>query len=237
MAKLCKRMSEASKKIEKDRQYSLKEGITLFKETATAKFDETMEIHIRLGVDPRHADQQVRSTVVLPHGTGKTKRVLVLALGEKIKEAEEAGADFVGGEDLVAKISGGWLDFDAVLATPDMMKSVGRLGKLLGPRGLMPSAKTGSVTFEIADAVKEVMAGKVEFRVDKFAIVHNAIGKKSFTDAQLFDNAKTLVQAVLKARPSSVKGTYVKSIYIASSMGPGIRIDVAAAQKEISGAE
>lgn len=196
-----------------------------------------MEIHIRLGVDPRHADQQVRSTVVLPHGTGKTKRVLVLALGEKIKEAEEAGADFVGGEDLVAKISGGWLDFDAVLATPDMMKSVGRLGKLLGPRGLMPSAKTGSVTFEIADAVKEVKAGKVEFRVDKFAIVHNAIGKKSFTDAQLFDNAKTLVQAVLKARPSSVKGTYVKSIYIASSMGPGIRIDVAAAQKEISGAE
>lgn len=237
MAKLCKRLADAHKKIEEGRQYALTEGIALFKETATAKFDETMEIHIRLGVDPRHADQQVRSTVVLPHGTGKTKRVLVLAMGEKIREAEEAGADIVGGEDLVAKISGGWLDFDAVIATPDMMKSVGRLGKVLGPRGLMPSAKTGSVTFDIADAVKEVKAGKVEFRVDKSAIIHNAIGKKSFTDEQLFDNARTLLQAVLKARPASVKGSYVKSVSLASSMGPGIKIDVAAAQKEIAGIE
>ncbi|MFA7621662.1 MAG: 50S ribosomal protein L1 [Aminobacteriaceae bacterium] len=237
MTKLCKRLVEAHKKIEEGRQYALKEGIALFKETATAKFDETMEIHIRLGVDPRHADQQVRSTVVLPHGTGKTKKVLVLAMGEKIKEAEEAGADIAGGEDLVTRISGGWLDFDAVIATPDMMKSVGRLGKVLGPRGLMPSAKTGSVTFDIADAVKEVKAGKVEFRVDKSAIVHNAIGKKSFTDEQLFDNARTLLQAVLKARPASVKGSYVKSVSLASSMGPGIKIDVAAAQKEIAGIE
>jgi len=237
MAKLSKRLSAAHQKIEEGKLYTVKEAIALFKETATAKFDESMEIHIRLGVDPRHADQQVRSTVVLPHGTGKTKRVLVLAMGEKVKEAEEAGADFVGGEELVAKISGGWLDFDAVIATPDMMKSVGRLGKMLGPRGLMPSAKTGSVTFDIADAVKEVKAGRVEFRVDKFAIVHNAIGKKSFSDEQLFDNARTLLQAILKARSSSVKGSYVKSIALSSAMGPGIKIDVAAAQKEVAGAE
>lgn len=235
MAKLSKRLTAAHQKIEDGKQYTVKEAIALFKETATAKFDESMEVHIRLGVDPRHADQQVRSTVVLPHGTGKTKRVLVLAMGEKVKEAEEAGADFVGGEELVAKISGGWFDFDAVIATPDMMKSVGRLGKVLGPRGLMPSAKTGSVTFDIADAIKEIKAGRVEFRVDKFAIVHNAIGKKSFSEEQLFDNAKTLIQAVLKARPASVKGTYVKSLVFSSSMGPGIKIDVAAAQKEVAG--
>ncbi len=235
MAKLSKRLTTAHQKIEDGKQYTVKEAIALFKETATAKFDESMEVHIRLGVDPRHADQQVRSTVVLPHGTGKTKRVLVLAMGEKVKEAEEAGADFVGGEELVAKISGGWLDFDAVIATPDMMKSVGRLGKVLGPRGLMPSAKTGSVTFDIADAIKEIKAGRVEFRVDKFAIVHNAIGRKSFSNEQLFDNAKTLIQAVLKARPASVKGTYVKSLTFSSSMGPGIKIDVAAAQKEVAG--
>ncbi|MBL3539536.1 50S ribosomal protein L1 [Aminivibrio sp.] len=235
MAKISKRMKAAVEKIEKGKLYSIKEAIALFKETATAKFDESIEVHIRLGVDPRHADQQVRSTVVLPHGTGITKRVLVLAQGEKVKEAEEAGADFVGGEDLVAKISGGWLDFDAVIATPDMMKSVGRLGKLLGPRGLMPSAKTGTVTFELSDAVKEIKAGRVEFRVDKFGIVHNGAGKKSFTEEQLYDNVKTLFQAVLKARPASVKGTYVKSFSIASSMGPGIRIDPAAAQKEMGG--
>lgn len=235
MAKISKRMKTAAEKIEKGKLYSMKEAIALFKETATAKFDESIEVHIRLGVDPRHADQQVRSTVVLPHGTGITKRVLVLAQGEKVKEAEEAGADFVGGEDLVAKISGGWLEFDAVIATPDMMKSVGRLGKLLGPRGLMPSAKTGTVTFELGDAVKEIMAGRVEFRVDKFGIVHNGAGKKSFTEEQLYDNVKTIFQAVLKARPASVKGTYVKSFSIASSMGPGIKIDPAAAQKEMAG--
>jgi len=235
MAKISKRMKTAAEKIEKGKLYSMKEAIALFKETATAKFDESIEVHIRLGVDPRHADQQVRSTVVLPHGTGITKRVLVLAQGEKVKEAEVDGADFVCGEDLVAKISGGWLEFDAVIATPDMMKSVGRLGKLLGPRGLMPSAKTGTVTFELGDAVKEIKAGRVEFRVDKFGIVHNGAGKKSFTEAQLYDNVKTIFQAVLKARPASGKGTYVKCFSIASSMGPGIKIDPAAAQKEMAG--
>ena len=234
MAKLSKRLTAAHQKIEDGKQYTVKEAIALFKETATAKFDESMEVHIRLGVDPRHADQQVRSTVVLPHGTGKTKRVLVLAMGEKVKEAEEAGADFVGGDDIVTKISGGWLDFDAVIATPDMMKSVGRLGKLLGPRGLMPSAKTGTVTFDLADAIREIKAGRVEFRVDKFGIVHNGVGKKSFAPEQLYDNVKTLFQAVLRARPASVKGTYVKSFSLASTMGPGIKIDPSAAQKEIS---
>ncbi|MDD2453361.1 50S ribosomal protein L1 [Aminivibrio sp.] len=234
MAKVSKRMKAAVEKIEKGKLYGLKDAISLFKETATAKFDESIEVHIRLGVDPRHADQQVRSTVVLPHGTGITKRVLVLAMGEKVKEAEEAGADFVGGDDIVAKISGGWLDFDAVIATPDMMKSVGRLGKLLGPRGLMPSAKTGTVTFDLADAIREIKAGRVEFRVDKFGIVHNGVGKKSFAPEQLYDNVKTLFQAVLRARPASVKGTYVKSFSLASTMGPGIKIDPSAAQKEIS---
>ena len=234
MAKVSKRFKAASEKIEKGKLYGLKEAISLFKETATAKFDESIEVHIRLGVDPRHADQQVRSTVVLPHGTGITKRVLVLAMGEKVKEAEEAGADFVGGEDMVAKISGGWLDFDAVIATPDMMKSVGRLGKLLGPRGLMPSAKTGTVTFDLAHAISEIKAGRVEFRVDKFGIVHNGVGKKSFSPEQLYDNVKTIYQAVLRARPASVKGTYVKSFSLASTMGPGIKIDPTAAQKEIT---
>lgn len=235
MAKVCKRMKAAQEKIEKGRLYSIKEAIQLAQDTATAKFDESIEVHVRLNVDPRHADQQVRSTVVLPHGTGITKRVLVLAMGEKVKEAEEAGADYVGGEDLVAKIGGGWLDFDAVIATPDMMKSVGRLGKFLGPRGLMPSAKTGTVTFDIADAIKENKAGRVEFRVDKFGIVHNGVGKKSFSAAQLYDNVKTIYQAIIKARPASVKGAYVKSFALASSMGPGIKIDPAAAQKEIAG--
>jgi len=228
-------MKAAQEKIEKGRLYSIKEAIQLAQDTATAKFDESIEVHVRLNVDPRHADQQVRSTVVLPHGTGITKRVLVLAMGEKVKEAEEAGADYVGGEDLVAKIGGGWLDFDAVIATPDMMKSVGRLGKFLGPRGLMPSAKTGTVTFDIADAIKEIKAGRVEFRVDKFGIVHNGVGKKSFSAAQLYDNVKTIYQAIIKARPASVKGAYVKSFALASSMGPGIKIDPAAAQKEIAG--
>lgn len=232
--KRSRRLTEAASKVEKGKTYSIKEAIALFKETATAKFDESIEVHIRLGVDPRHADQQVRSTVGLPHGTGVTKRVLVLATGEKVKEAEEAGADFVGGEDLVAKISGGWLDFDAMIATPDMMKSVGRLGKLLGPRGLMPSAKTGTVTFELDHAVKEIKAGRVEFRVDKFGIIHNAVGRKSFTEEQLYDNVRTIYQAILKARPASVKGTYVKSFSIASTMGPGIKIDPLAAQKEIT---
>jgi large subunit ribosomal protein L1 len=232
--KRSKRYREALAKIDQEKQYGLKEAIGLFKEIATAKFNESLEVHVRLGVDPRHADQQVRSTVVLPHGTGVTKRVLALAMGEKIKEAEEAGADIVGGEDLVQKISGGWMEFDAVIATPDMMKSVGRLGKVLGPRGLMPSAKTGTVTFEIARAIQEVKAGRVEFRVDKAGIVHNFVGKKEFTPEQLFDNLKALLQAILRARPASVKGTYVKSISMAPTMGPGIPIDVLAATKELA---
>ncbi|MDR2175729.1 MAG: 50S ribosomal protein L1 [Synergistaceae bacterium] len=232
--KRSKRYREALAKIDRKRQYGLKEAIDLFKETATAKFNESLEVHVRLGVDPRHADQQVRSTVVLPHGTGVTKRVLALAMGEKIKEAEEAGADIVGGEDLVQKIAGGWLEFDAVIATPDMMKSVGRLGKLLGPRGLMPSAKTGTVTFEIARAIQEVKAGRVEFRVDKAGIIHNFVGKKEFSSEQLFENVRVLLQAILKARPASVKGTYMKGISMASTMGPGIPIDAAAAAKELA---
>lgn len=233
MGKQSKRYTAALEKVDRNKLYGLKEAVDLFKETATAKFDESLEIHIRLGVDPRHADQQVRSTVVLPHGTGVTKRVLAIAAGEKMKEAEEAGADFVGGEDMVQKIQGGWLDFDAVIATPDMMKVVGRLGKVLGPRGLMPSAKTGTVTFDVAHAVSEIKAGKVEYRVDKFAIVHNSVGKKSFTADQLFENTKTLLAAIVKARPAAVKGTYIKSIALASTMGPGIKIDPNQAQKEI----
>ncbi|GHS95873.1 50S ribosomal protein L1 [Synergistales bacterium] len=232
--KRSKRYREALAKIDQDKQYGLKDAIALFKEIATAKFNESLEVHIRLGVDPRHADQQVRSTVVLPHGTGVTKKVLVLAMGEKIKEAEDAGADIVGGEDLVQRITGGWMDFDAVIATPDMMKSVGRLGKILGPRGLMPSAKTGTVTFEVANAIQEVKAGRVEFRVDKAGIIHNFVGKREFAQEQLFENTKALLQAILKVRPASVKGTYVRGISVASTMGPGIALDVVAATKEIA---
>lgn len=232
--KRSKRYREAAAKIDGNRQYGLREAVDLFHSVATAKFNESMELHIRLGVDPRHADQQVRSTVGLPHGTGVTKSVLVLATGEKVKEAEDAGADIVGGEDLVQKIAGGWMDFDAVIATPDMMKSVGRLGKVLGPRGLMPSAKTGTVTFDLANAIQEIKAGRVEFRVDKAGIVHNSVGKKNFTPDALFENAKVLLQAVQKARPASVKGTYIKSISLTSTMGPGISIDPVAAVKELS---
>ncbi|MBR1418823.1 MAG: 50S ribosomal protein L1 [Synergistaceae bacterium] len=230
--KRSKRYKAAAAKIEKGKLYGLREAVELFKETATAKFDESIEVHVRLGIDPRHADQQVRSTVALPHGTGVTKKVLVLAMGEKIKEAEDAGADIVGGDDLVQRIAGGWMDFDAVIATPDMMKSVGRLGKVLGPRGLMPSAKSGTVTFDLANAVKEIKAGRVEFRADKSGITHNAAGRKNFSADQLYENVKALLQAIYKARPASVKGTYVKSIAITSTMGPGIAVDTALAQKE-----
>ena len=232
--KRSKRYREAAAKIDGNRQYGLREAVDLFHSVATAKFNESMELHIRLGVDPRHADQQVRSTVGLPHGTGVTKRVLVLATGEKVKEAEDAGADIVGGEDLVQKIAGGWMDFDAVIATPDMMKSVGRLGKVLGPRGLMPSAKTGTVTFDLANAIQEIKAGRVEFRVDKAGIIHNSVGKKNFTPDALFENAKVLLQSIQRARPASVKGTYIKSISLTSTMGPGISIDPLIAVKELS---
>ena len=202
-------------------------AIESVRKAAFAKFDETVELHVRLGVNPKHADQMVRGTVVLPHGTGKTKRVLVIAGAEKVKEAEEAGAEYAGGSDLVKKIQEGWLEFEAVVATPDMMREVGKLGRILGPRGLMPNPKIGSVTFDVRQAVEEVRAGKVEFRVDKTAIIHVPLGKLSFDDEQLAHNAKTLVQAVLQAKPPAAKGKYVVSIHIASTMGPGVAVDPA----------
>lgn len=224
MPKHGKKYRNIAEKLEK-RPYPLEEAIRLVKECAYAKFDETVEIAMRLGVDPRHADQMVRGTVVLPHGVGKEVRVLVFASGEKVKEAEEAGADHVGGEELAKKIEEGWLDFDAVVATPDMMKVVGRLGRILGPRGLMPNPKTGTVTFEVGKAVNEIKAGKVEFRVDKAGIIHAPAGKVSFSEEQLKANASALISAVLKARPAAAKGKYVKSITLSSTMGPGIRVD------------
>ena len=224
MARHGKNFKQAVEKVER-RPYSLSEAVGLAKEAAFAKFDETMEIAMRLGVDPRHADQMVRGTVVLPHGTGKSVRVLVFAGGEKVKEAEDAGADHVGGEDMAKKIREGWLDFDAVVATPDMMKIVGRLGRVLGPRGLMPNPKTGTVTFDVGQAVEQIKAGKIEFRVDKTGIVHAPFGKASFSAEQLQENAEALIGAVLKARPASAKGKYVKSVSVSSTMGPGIRVD------------
>jgi large subunit ribosomal protein L1 len=221
-----KKFKSAKQSVEA-RLYNPDEALGVVRKAAFAKFDETLEVSMRLGVNPRHADQMVRGTVVLPHGTGKTKRVLVIAGGEKVKEAEAAGADFVGGPDMVKKIQQGWMDFDAVIATPDMMREVGKLGKILGPRGMMPNPKTGTVTFEIENAVKEIKAGKVEFRVDKTAIIHVPVGKLSFEDSQLLDNLQALVQAVLRAKPAAAKGKYVHSIYVASTMGPGVAIDPA----------
>ena len=206
--------------------YHLDEAVTLLKQVKFVKFDETVDLSLRLGVDTRHADQMVRGTVVLPHGLGKSKRVIVIASGDKVREGREAGADESGGEDLVTRIQGGWTDFDAVVATPDMMKSVGKLGKVLGPRGLMPNPKTGTVTVDVAKAVKEVKAGKVEFRVDKTGIIHCAVGKVSFDADKLTENADALISSVIKAKPASAKGKYVKSIVISSTMGPGFAIDV-----------
>jgi len=211
--------------------YPLPEAVATVTKTAFAKFDETVEVAVRLGVDPKHADQMVRGTVILPHGLGgKSKRVLVIASGEKLKEAQDAGADHVGGEDMVAKIQEGWLDFDAVVATPDMMRSVGKLGKVLGPRGLMPNPKTGTVSFEVGKAVKEIKAGKVEYRVDKTSIIHAPIGKVSFGPDKLLENAKTLLDSVIKARPAATKGKYVRSIALSSTMGPGVRVDLASVE-------
>jgi large subunit ribosomal protein L1 len=217
-------MEGARKQIEA-RPYHLPEAAEAIKKAHFVKFDETVEVVINLGVDPKHSDQMVRGTVVLPHGLGKSKRVLVIASGEKVKEAQEAGADFAGGEDMVQKIQEGWTDFDAVIATPDMMRSAGRLGKVLGPRGLMPNPKTGTVTFEVAQAVKEIKAGKVEFRVDKAGIVHSPIGKISFDAVKLAENAHALLSAVVKAKPPAAKGKYVKKVTLTSTMGPGILID------------
>lgn len=224
-----KKYEAAAKLVEKP-AYQLTEAMPLVKKASFVKFDESVEVAMRLGVDPKHADQMVRGTVVLPHGLGKTKRVIVIASGEKVREARDAGADEVGGDDIVQKIQGGWMDFDAVIATPDMMKSVGRLGKVLGPRGLMPNPKTGTVTMDVDKAVREVKAGKVEFRVDKTGIIHCAIGKVSFDAAKLTENAQALITTVIKAKPATAKGKYVKSIVISSTMGPGVPIDLASVE-------
>ncbi|MGB4336960.1 MAG: 50S ribosomal protein L1 [Bacillota bacterium] len=224
-----KRYLTASKLVDRTKQYDPKEALALLMEMAKAKFDETVEAHIRLGIDPRRSDQQVRGAVVLPHGTGKTKRVLVFAKGEKIREAEEAGADYAGGDELAEKIKGGWMDFDVAVATPDMMGTVGKLGKILGPRGLMPNPKTGTVTFDVAKAVAEIKAGKVEYRVDKTGIVHVPIGKVSFGVDKLYQNLAVLMDAIIKARPAAAKGAYVKSVSVAATMSPGVSVSPQAA--------
>jgi large subunit ribosomal protein L1 len=226
MQKHGKKYEAAAKQVE-PRPYNLSDAVPLLQKVKFTKFDETVELHLRLGVDPKHADQMVRGTIVLPHGLGKSKKVLVIASGDKQREAQEAGADYVGGEDMVTKIqTENWTDFDAVVATPDMMRSVGKLGKVLGPRGLMPNPKTGTVTMDITQAVKEVKAGKVEFRVDKTGVIHVPVGKVSFATNALLENASSLIQAVVKAKPAAAKGKYVKSVTICSTMGPGIHLDV-----------
>ena len=226
MAKLGKKYQDALKLVEADKIYPVKEAMELVKKTATAKFDETVELHVRLGVDPKYADQQVRGAVVLPNGTGKTKRVVVFAKGDKVEEAEKAGADFVGSDELVTKIQGGWTDFDVAVATPNMMGQVGRLGKILGPRGLMPNPKLGTVTMDIEKAIKEIKAGKVEYRTDKAGNVHCPIGKVSFDADKLAQNYATLMDTLIKAKPSGAKGQYVRSITVASTMGPGIAVQL-----------
>ena len=228
MAKKGKRYARALQKVDRTKFYDASEALTLVSDIAGAKFDETVEAHIKLGVDSRHADQQVRGAVVLPHGTGKTKRVLVFAKGEKAKEAEQAGADFVGAEELVQKIQGeNWFDFDIVVATPDMMGVVGRLGRVLGPKGLMPNPKSGTVTFDVAKAIDEIKAGKVEYRLDKTNIIHVPVGKVSFGGEKLTENFTALMDAIIKAKPAAAKGQYLRSITVASSMGPGVKINPA----------
>jgi len=219
------RKYEAARKQVPDREHTIEEAVPLLQKVKFSKFDETVEMAVRLGVDPKHSDQMVRGTVVLPHGLGRSKKVLVLASGDKQREATEAGADHVGGDELVDKIMGGWMDFDAVVATPDMMRAVGKLGKVLGPRGLMPNPKTGTVTLDVAKAVGEIKAGKVEFRVDKAGIVHAPIGKISFDAANLVANAHALMDSIVKAKPSAAKGKYLKSVTLSSTMGPGVAID------------
>jgi large subunit ribosomal protein L1 len=230
MAKKSSKNIAKARALVEPRPYALQDAVPLLQKAKYAKFDETVDLTMRLGVDPKHADQMVRGTVVLPHGLGKSKRVAVIASGDKVKEAEAAGAEFVGGEDLVERIQKeNWTDFDALISTPDMMKSVGRLGKILGPRGLMPNPKTGTVTTDVASAVREIKAGKVEFRTDKTALVHVPVGKLSFTPDKLIDNARTVINSVVKAKPSAAKGKYIKGITISSTMGPGIQLDSAVA--------
>jgi large subunit ribosomal protein L1 len=226
MPKKGKKYIESAKLVDRDKLYDLDEAIELVQKTSTTKFDSTVELALRLGVDPKHADQQVRGTTVLPHGTGKTKKVLVLAKADKVKEAEEAGADYAGGEEYVEKIQKeNWLDFDVVIATPDMMGVVGKIGRILGPKGLMPNPKSGTVTFDVAQAVKETKAGKIEYRVDKSAIINVPIGKVSFGTEKLTDNFKAIMSEVIKARPASAKGRYLRSVTLATTMGPGIRLN------------
>lgn len=225
MPKRGKKCLEAAKQVDRNVLYEPQEALELVKKIAPAKFDETVEVAVRLGVDPRHADQQVRGAVVLPHGTGRSVKVLVFAKGEKAKEAEAAGADYVGAEELIAKIEDGWLDFDVAVATPDMMSQVGKLGRILGPKGLMPNPKTGTVTFDVEKAVKDIKAGKIEYRVDKAGIVHAPIGKVSFDTEKLLENFRTLMEALIKARPAETKGQYIRSVTVSSTMGPGVKIN------------
>ena len=226
MAKKGKKYQEAVKLVDKNKVYEVAEGIELVKKAATAKFDETVEAAFRLGVDPKRADQQIRGAVVLPHGTGKVQRVLVFAKGEKAKDAEAAGADYVGDADMIAKIQGGWFDFDVVVATPDMMGEVGKLGRVLGPKGLMPNPKTGTVTFDVTKAVNEIKAGKIEYRVDKQGNIHAPIGKASFDADKLVDNLAALTEALNRAKPAAAKGVYMKNVTLSSTMGPGVRVAV-----------
>ena len=225
MAKFGKKYQDALKLIEADKFYAPKEAVELVKKTSVTKFDSTVEVAFKLGVNPKYADQQVRGALVLPHGTGKSKSVLVFAKGAKVQEAEAAGADYVGGEELVAKIQGGWTDFEVCVATPDMMGVVGRLGRVLGPKGLMPNPKAGTVTMDVTKAVHDIKAGKIEYRLDKTNIIHVPVGKASFTEEQLSDNFQTLIDAIVKARPSTLKGQYLKSVVIAPTMGPGVKIN------------
>ena len=225
MAKSGKKYVEVKKKIDPQKKYTVDDAVKIVLESAYAKFDEIVDVALRLGVDPRHADQMVRGSIVLPHGTGKTTRILVFAKGEKEKEAIEAGADYAGAEDLAEKIQGGWLDFDKVIATPDTMGTVGKLGKILGPRGMMPNPKVGTVTFDVTKAVAEMKAGRVDFRVDKVGIVHCSIGKVSFGKEKIMDNVKALLEMIMKMKPSSSKGTYLKSFTVSSTMGPGVKVD------------